>query len=74
MNCLKTHKIHADYQKSVLQECIRELSWDFQGILKGEGQLTKRQYVRSTTNAITTATATTTTSPTTTSIATTTNT
>ena len=40
--------MHADCQKGVSQEWIWVLSWNFQRMLKGEDQLTKRGYVHTT--------------------------
>ena len=59
--------MHAHCQKSVSQELIWVLSWNFQRILKGEDHVAKRQYLHTTANTTVTATFTTTT----TSIATT---
>ena len=64
--------MHLDCQNSVSSELICILSCNFQRILKGEEQLTKRQFVHTNTNNTATFTnSTITTAPTTTSIATT---
>ena len=66
--------MHADYQKVVSQKSIRELSWNFQGMLKGEDQFTKRQCADNTTDTTSITTNTTTTTPAATSISNTTTT
>ena len=43
-------------QKTIPQERIWVLSWNFQRMLKGEDHLTKRQYVHGTINITITAT------------------
>ena len=42
--------MHEHCQNSVSKELIWILSWNFQRILKGDGQVTKRQYVHNTAN------------------------
>ena len=59
------------YQKSVSQELIWVLSYNFQRMLKENYRLTKRQYEQGTTNHTITATFTSTTTAITTSYATT---
>ena len=48
--------MHFDCQNSVSSELVYVLSWNYQRILKGDDQLTNRQYVHTTTNTTATAT------------------
>ena len=45
--------MHLDCQNRVSSELICELSWNSQRILKGEDQLTKRQYLHTNINTTT---------------------
>ena len=54
------HYVHVHCRKSVSQELICVLNWNFQRMLKGEDHLTKRKYVHAITNTSVTATFTTT--------------
>ena len=47
--------MHVDCQMSISSELFYVLSWNSQRMLKGEDQLTKRQYVHTTTNTTTAA-------------------
>ena len=58
MNLIKTHDLLANCQKGVFQEGIRVLSWNSQGLHKGENQSTKREYLLATSTATTTTTTT----------------